>query len=132
MPATVTPEQEAESFATHEAIAAALQHYIDGARAADSGLMRLAFEVTARISGTYNGKPVNWSVEEFCSIIEKGGPAEDLEARITGIEYAGNAGTARLEARNWRGTRYTDFFVLLKQTDVWRITSKVFFAHSRA
>jgi len=39
---------------------------------------------------------------------------------------------ARLEARNWRGTPYTDFFVFLKQDGIWRISSKVFFAHSRA
>ena len=39
---------------------------------------------------------------------------------------------ARLEAVNWRGTRYTDFFVLLKRDGEWRIASKVFFAHDRA
>jgi len=132
MHTTVPPDPEAESFATQEAIAATIQNYIDGARTADLRLMRLAFAETARISGTYSGKPVEWTVQEFCSIIEKGGPAADLEARIVGVEYAGNAGMARLEAQNWRGTRYTDFFVLLKQSDVWRITSKVFFAHSRA
>src|SRR6516165_2857366 len=43
MAAPVNPEQEAESFATQEEIAATLQHYIDGARTADSGLIRLAF-----------------------------------------------------------------------------------------
>lgn len=132
MPAPMIPEREAEKFATQEAIAATLQHYIDGARAADSELMRLAFMEAARISGTYSGKLVEWTVQEFCSIIEKGGPAEDLDARIVGIEYAGSAAMARLEARNWRGTRYTDFFVLLKHADVWRISSKVFFVHSRA
>jgi hypothetical protein len=132
MAAPVNPEQEAESFATQEAIAATLQHYIDGARTADSGLIRLAFAPTARIAGTYSGKPVEWSVEDFCAIIEKGGPATDLEARIVGIEYSGNAGMARLEAQNWRGTRYTDFFVLFKKSDAWCISSKVFFAHSRA
>ena len=132
MDAPVNPEQEAESFTTQEAIAATLQQYIDGARTADRRLIRLAFAPTARIAGTYSGKPVEWSVEDFCAIIEKGGPAADLEARIVGVEYAGNAGMARLEARNWRGTRYTDFFVLFKQSDGWRISSKVFFAHSRA
>jgi hypothetical protein len=132
MTTTMTPEPEDESFTTHEAIAATLQNYIDGARKADGWLMRLAFAETARISGTYGGKPVEWTVPEFCSTIEKGGPAEGLEARIVGIEYAGNAGMARLEARNWRGTRYTDFFVLLLQANVWRITSKVFFAYSRS
>ena len=132
MAAPVNPEQEAESFATQEAIAATLQHYIDGARTADSGLIRLAFVPTARIAGTYSGKPVEWTVKDFCAIIEKGGPATGLEARIVGIEYSGNAGMARLELRNWRGTRYTDFFVLVKQSDAWCISSKVFFAHSRA
>jgi hypothetical protein len=39
---------------------------------------------------------------------------------------------ARLEAENWRGARYTDFFVLLKRDDAWRIASKVFYAHARA
>ena len=55
-----------------------------------------------------------------------------IQAQIVAIEYIGNAGMARLEARNWRGTRYTDFFVLSKQDDNWRINSKVFYAHSRA
>jgi hypothetical protein len=132
MPLIVTPEQEAASFAAVEAIAATLQTYIDGARTADRRLMQFAFTETARITGTYGGKAVEWTVQEFCSIIEKGGPAEALEARIVGIEYSGNAAMARLEARNWRGTRYTDFFVFLKQDGIWRISSKVFFAHSRA
>ena len=128
----VPAAQEIESFAILEEIAATIQHYVDGARAADSGLIRLAFTETARICGSYRGKAVEWSVQECCSIMEKGGRAENLEARVVGIEYAGNAGMARLEACNWRGTRYTDFFVLVKQANVWRISSKAFFAHSRA
>lgn len=128
----VTPAQEVASFAAHEAIAATLQQYIDGARAGTGNLMRLAFADGARIRGTYGGKPVDWPLQDFCDIIDKGGPAADLDARIVAIEYEGTAGMARLEARNWRGTRYTDFFVLIKQDDVWRISSKVFFAHSRA
>ncbi|HXQ68201.1 MAG TPA: nuclear transport factor 2 family protein [Alphaproteobacteria bacterium] len=128
----VTLAQEVESFATHEAIAATLQRYIDGARAGKGSLMRLAFADGARVRGTYGGKPVEWTLQDFCDIIDKSGPAADLDARIVAIEYEGTAAMARLEARNWRGTRYTDFFVLVKQGDVWQISSKVFFAHSRA
>lgn len=128
----VTSEQEAETFAASQAIVATLQHYIDGARTGDSTLMRLAFAETAKIAGTYSGKAVDWTLCEFCDIVRKGGPAVELEARIVGIEYAGNAAMARLEALNWRGTRYTDFFVLTEQDGTWRIRSKVFFAHSRA
>ena len=43
-----------------------------------------------------------------------------------------SAAMARLEALDWRGTRYTDFFVLVRRDDGWRIDSKVFFAHLRA
>jgi hypothetical protein len=128
----VTAAQEVESFATHEAIAATLQQYIDAARGGNSNLMRLAFVGGARVCGTYGGEPVDWTIQEFCDIIDKGGPATELDARIVAIEYEGTAAMARLEARNWRGTRYTDFFVLIKQDDLWRISSKVFFAHSRA
>jgi hypothetical protein len=132
MPTDVTQAQETESFATHEAIATALQQYIDAARTGKGAHMRLAFADNARISGTYAGKKVDWALQEFCDLIDKGGPVENLDARVVAIEYQGNAGMARLEARNWRGTRYTDFFVLLKQGDTWQIANKVFFAHSRA
>ncbi len=128
----VTPEEETESFATQEAIAATLQLYIDGARSGKGSLMRLAFADGARVRGTYGGKPVDWPLQEFCDLIDKGGPVPELEARVVTIDYAGNAGMARLEARNWRGTRYTDFFVLIKRDGAWRISDKVFFAHSRA
>jgi len=128
----MTPEEETESFATHEAIAATLQRYIDGARSGKGSLMRLAFADGARVRGTYGGKPVDWPLQEFCDLIDKGAPVPELEARVVAIDYAGNAGMARLEARNWRGTRYTDFFVLIKRDGAWRISDKVFFAHSRA
>jgi hypothetical protein len=126
MPTGVTPAAEAESFATHEAMAATLQRYIDGARAGKGSVIRLAFADGATVRGTYGGKPVDWSLQEFCDIVDKGGPAADLDARIVAIDYEGNAGTARLEAR------YTDFFLLVKRDDVWQISSKAFFAHSRA
>ncbi len=125
-------EDEAASFADYEAIAATLQNYIDGARNGDPALMRLAFLETAHIRGSYGGKLSDWSLAEFCDLIAKGGSAAGLVARIVSIEYAGNAGMARLEAENWRGTRYTDFFLLLKTGAEWGIAGKVFFAHSRA
>jgi hypothetical protein len=84
------------------------------------------------VSGSYNGKPIEWAVDEFCTVIGKGGPAPGLKAHIASIERSGTAAMARLEADDWRGTRYTDFFVLLKRDDAWRIASKIFFAHDRA
>jgi hypothetical protein len=129
---TASRMEDAASFATYAAIAVTLQGYVDAARAGDGALMRQAFLETAHIRGTYGGKPVGWTLSEFCALIDKGGPAAELAASIVAIEYSRSAAMARLEAANWRGTRYTDFFVLLKSGADWRIASKVFFAHSRA
>jgi hypothetical protein len=128
----ITKDEESASFATYEAIAATLQCYIDGARAGDSLLIRRAFLEAAHIRGTYGGKLVDWTLPEFCDVIGKGGRATDLSARIVQVDYAGMAASARLEADNWRGTRYTDFFVLIKNHGDWLIASKVFYAHSRS
>ena len=126
-----TGADERASFAAYENAGGVLQDYLDGARAGDVVLMRRAFRESARICGTYGGKLVDWSLEEFCALIAKGGPAPTLPAAIVGSEISGTAGNARVEINDWRGTRYTDFF-LLSNDGGWQITSKVFFAHSRA
>lgn len=128
----MTPEQESESFAIPQAIAETLKRYIDGAQSGDVALLRSAFTEGARVSGSYSGKPVSWSLPEFCDAVAKGGAASELQARVVSIEHAGGAAMARLEAQNWRGTRYTDFFVLVRRDEGWRIDSKVFFAHLKA
>jgi hypothetical protein len=128
----MTPEEEFQSFAVPQAISATVQRYIDGARDGDVALLRSAFTIGARVSGSYSAKPVTWSVAEFCEIVGKGGPAPSLQARVVSMEHAGGAAMARLEALDWRGTRYTDFFVLIHEDGDWRIDSKVFFAHRKA
>jgi hypothetical protein len=127
----MTAEEETESFAIPQAITQTLQRYIDGARTGDGALLRSAFTEGARVSGSYGGKPVSWSLGEFCDVVAKGGAAAELQARVVSIEHSGGAAMARLEAQNWRGTRYTDFFVLVRRDESWRIDSKVFFAHAR-
>lgn len=115
-----------------EQIEKTIAKYIEGARTGAPDLMRDAFIIEATVRGSYGGKPADWTLQEFCDLIAKGGPAPNLEARVTAVEVSGTAAMARLEAVNWRGTRYTDFFVLLKRGGEWRIASKVFFAHDRA
>src|SRR5271170_6283896 len=109
----MTAADEAASFATSEAIAATLQRYIDGARTGDNTLLRSAFLDTAHIRGSFGGKPVDLTLDQFCAAMERGGPASDLTARPVAIDHNGNAAMARVECLNWRGIRYTDFFVLL-------------------
>ena len=109
-----------------EAITRALQHYIDGAKSGRSSEMRLAFHESATILG-YEGKSLfGGPIQKLYDWHEKNGPARELEAQIVSIDIAGSAATARLELNNWTGTRYTDFFTLLKVDDTWKIMSKVF------
>lgn len=109
-----------------------IEKYIEAARTGDAVLMHEAFLDGAMIRGSYGGKPVDWTLREFCDVVGKGGPAPNLEATIAAVEPSGTAATARLEAVDWRGSRYTDFFVLLNRDGEWRIAGKVFFAHDRA
>ena len=107
-----TKADERASFAIYEAIAGTLQSYIDGARTGDSALMRKAFLETAHIRGSYSGKPVDWTLSEFCELIDKNGPAPEIAARIVTIDHSEAAAMARLEAENWRGTIFGMRFTL--------------------
>ncbi|HEY7990479.1 MAG TPA: nuclear transport factor 2 family protein [Stellaceae bacterium] len=128
----ITAADETASFAAAEGIAATIHLYLEAARTGDSNAMRKPFLDTARIQGSYRGKPVDYTLDGFCDAIAKGGPAAEVKARVAAIDIEGTAASARIESENWRGTRYTDFFVLLQRDGVWKIASKVFFAHSRA
>jgi hypothetical protein len=94
--------------------------------------MHTAFLETVHIRGSYAGQSIDWALSEFCALIDQHGPAADMVARIVMLDVSGSAAAARLEAENWRGTRYSDFFVLVRVDAGWLIASKVFFAHSRA
>ncbi len=77
--------QAQSDAAAPEAIAATLQDYIDGARAGDGALLRNAFLEPAYIGASYDGKPVDWTLPEFCEAIHTTGSAADIAARIVSI-----------------------------------------------
>ena len=72
MAASVSNEPEHASFARYAEIATTLHRYIEAARAGDGELMRSAFLPEARVRGSYSGKPVDWTVPQFCAAIETG------------------------------------------------------------
>jgi hypothetical protein len=127
-----TAVDEAASFAEYQAIAAAIQPYIDGARTGDGEGMRKAFFDHARIVGTLDGKPINMTADEFCAFISQVGGSPEVKSYIRSIDFEGNAASARVEFENWGGVRYTDFFVLFKENGTWKISGKVYSSHSRS
>jgi hypothetical protein len=73
----------------NEAIARAVQHYIDGAKSGSSAEMRRAFHDDATIFG-YEGESVfAGPIQRLYDWNDQNGPAEDLKANIVNIDVAG-------------------------------------------
>lgn len=69
-----TATKEAASFAAYGDIGATIGRYVDGARGGDIALMRSAFSEAATVRGSYGGTPVDWTLQEFCAVVEKVAP----------------------------------------------------------
>jgi hypothetical protein len=57
------------------------------------------------------------------------GAATDLVFNISKIEIVGTAASVRIELDNWKGSRFTDFFNMLKVDGKWKVMNKVFYLH---
>lgn len=124
-------EKESESFAEYDAIAEALQPYIESAKNGDGNLSRTAFFDHAHIVGSINGDFANMNVDEFKGAVTNGGPSPEVRHRIAWIDISGPAAAAKVEFIDWGGFRFTDFFVLYKKAGQWKISGKVFDSHAK-
>ena len=114
----------------HDAIAKAIQPYIDGMKSGKGDDMKPAFHKDATIFG-YAGadlfaSPIQWLFDWN----DESGPAAELQARIASTDVVDTVATVRLELNNWGGYRYTDLFTLLKVDGEWKIMNKVFHLHA--
>ena len=112
-----------------DAITRTVQHYIDGAKSGRGDDMKPAFHEKATIFGYVGPDMVADPIQALFDWNDENGPATDLEARIASIEVSGTVATARVEADNWTGHRFTDLFNLLKVDGEWKIINKVFHMH---
>jgi hypothetical protein len=108
------------------AIAKAVQHYIDGAKSGSSIEMRRAFHDDATIFGYEGDSLFSGPIQRLFDWHDHNGSAADLKATIVNIDVAGTIATVRLELNNWTGTNYTDLFTLLKVDGHWKIMNKLF------
>jgi hypothetical protein len=114
----------------NEAIAKAVQHYIDGAKSGSSAEMRRAFHDDATIFGYEGDSLFAGPIQRLFDWHDQNGPAADLKANIVNIDVAGSIATVRLELNNWTGTNYTDLFTLLRVDGHWKIMNKLFHIHA--
>ena len=113
----------------YDAIAALIQHYIDGARSGKGDDMKPAFHEDATIFGYVGPDLFAGPIQKLYEWNDQNGPASSIQSRITSVEVAGTIATVRLETDDWTGYRFTDMFTLLKVDGRWRIMNKVFHLH---
>ena len=119
----VTAQESAEEALARKP----LESYMQGHATGDPAHIRAAFLPTARIDGLRDGKPVSRTTEEFASGFS-GKPADDealRKRRIDRIELHGNAGMAQVTL-DYPTITFTDYFVLLKTAEGWKIANKAF------
>jgi Putative lumazine-binding len=108
-------------------VRAVINQYFHGHATGDPAEMRKAFWPTAHIEGIRQGKFVSWTADEYCSRFN-GKPAADEASRkrtIDRVEVSGSAAMAGATLVHGR-TTFTDYFVLLKEGNTWKIANKVY------
>jgi hypothetical protein len=115
-----------------DGIAAAIQHYLDGAVSGSSETMSLAFHDGATIYGYIGPDLFGGPIQGLYDWHDQNGAASELQSRNASIDVEGTIATARVELDNWTGHRFTDMFTLLKTDGRWQIVNKVFYLHPEA
>jgi hypothetical protein len=117
------------SLSDYEAIASAVQQYINGGRSGRSEEMKPAFHADATIFGYLGPDLIAGPIQVLYDWVDQNPPATELQSWIASIDLNSTVATARVELYNWAGHRFTDQFTLLKTDYGWKIVSKVFYLH---
>ena len=120
----------AMDVSARDAIAKAVQHYIDGARSGRGEDMKPAFHKDATIFGYAGADLFAGPIQRLFEWSDQSGPSVALQARIANIDVVDTVATVRLELDGMAGSRYTDLFTLLKVDGEWKIMNKVFHLHA--
>jgi hypothetical protein len=105
-----------------------IEQYFLGHANDDAAFMRQAFLPTAHIESMREGVFTSWSLDVYCQRF-KHQPASDEAMRkrtIDWIEVKGLAACARITLVHG-STTFTDYFVLLKTVEGWKIANKAFY-----
>jgi len=124
--AQAAPQATSQDPAAQEGMRKAIQHYFNGQATGDASHMRQAFAPSARIESVRDGKVTSLTLDEFCAFF-KGKPAADEASRVRTIDFtdaSGTAGTARITL-DYGAMVITDYFLLLKIGDEWKIANKI-------
>lgn len=108
-----------------------IEQYFLGHAKDDAAFMRQAFLPTAHIESMREGVFTSWPLDVYCQRF-KHQPAADEATRkrtIDWIEVKGSAACARITLVHGL-TTFTDYFVLLKTVEGWKIANKAFYGET--
>ncbi|HYH87684.1 MAG TPA: nuclear transport factor 2 family protein [Solirubrobacteraceae bacterium] len=115
-----------------DAIAHALELFIEGTAHGDQAKLAEAFHPDARMFGAIGAQRFDAPIAEFAKVVAAS-PADaggTYRARITSITRAGEAACAIVVEEGFWGTvSFVDFLTLCRIDDRWRIVNKTF-AHT--
>ncbi len=111
------------------AVRAPLELYMRGHAEDNADHMRAAFMPTARLESVREGPLTSWDVETYVQRF-KNTPASDEATRrrtIDTLDIVGTAASAKVTLVHGNIT-FTDYFILLKTEQGWKIANKAFHA----
>lgn len=126
-----TKTDEVKNFKEYQEVVKSLQPYIESARTGDGKLSRTAFYDHAHIVGSIGGEFEKSTADEFADAVTSLGEAPNIQHHIAWIDISGPAAAAKVEFLDWKGFRFTDFFVLYKNDGEWKISGKTYDSHSQ-
>ncbi|AMM25225.1 nuclear transport factor 2 family protein [Variovorax sp. PAMC 28711] len=127
IPRTPQAFNAASASAEEAAVCEPIEQYFRGHANDDVAFMRQAFLPTAHIESMREGVFTSWPRETYGERF-KGTPAADEATRrrtIDWIDVHGNAACAKITLVHG-ATTFTDYFVLLKTAEGWKIANKAF------
>jgi len=115
----------------YQAIVEVLNKYIEGCKQARSSIMKPAFSGKATMfSVDGEGKLTGGAIQALFDGIDSGfRPSPEAQAAIVRVDVVGTAASARIDANDFSGFSFTDFFHLLKVEGQWTVVSKIFHTH---
>jgi hypothetical protein len=106
-----------------------LELYMRGHAEDNAAHMRSAFMPTARLESVREGPLTSWDLDFYCQRF-KNTPAPDESTRrrsIDALDITGTSAMAKVTLEHGSAT-FTDYFLLLKTEQGWKIANKAFHA----
>lgn len=130
----VAAQSDAESKAVIQVINDA---YINGVHAKpDAAAMRRGFHPDFRMLVLTDGKMSAVTLDEWAGRVEKSAantsaPRPAIKADFPQVSVTGNTASVRVEVYRDGKHTFTDYLLLYKFSDGWKIVSKAYYAHPK-